>query len=141
MALPTAPRGPVNSTRLRSRYVTDSVDTMSPGRMIVALYDRLLLDLVRGEQAIVANDIEGTNENLTHAQAIVMTLYESLDVDRWPAGRNLGGLYLFVQAELVAANVEKNAAKVAKCHELLVPLRDAWCEAAGVVSSGNSGAL
>ena len=137
MALPTTPRGPVNPTLLRSKYVNDSVDTMSPGRMIVALYDRLLLDLVRGEQAIAANDIPATNEHLTHAQAIVMSLYESLDVERWPGGRNLGALYLFVQTELMSANVEKSATKVTSCRELLQPLRDAWREAAGIVPSSD----
>jgi flagellar protein FliS len=140
MALPSTPRGPVNPTLLRSRYVNDSVDTMSPGRAIVALYDRLLLDLDRGEQAIGAGDIQATNDHLTHAQAIVMTLYESLDVERWPAGRNLAGLYVFVQTELMSANVEKDAARVASCRELVRPLRDAWRDAAGIVATRDGSA-
>lgn len=140
MTPPSAPSRAVNQTLLRSRYVNNSVETMSPGRAIVALYDRLLVDLERGEQAIVANDIPAVNEHLTHAQAIVMTLYEALDTEKWPAGRHLNGLYLFVHNELVSANVQKDTAKVAACRELLLPLRDAWREAAGIVSSGNGGA-
>ena len=33
----------------RNKYVSDSVTTMSPGQLIVALYDRILLDLERGD--------------------------------------------------------------------------------------------
>jgi flagellar protein FliS len=131
--------GQPNATLLRSRYVNSSVDTMSPGRMIVALYDRLVLDLERAEAAIDARDIETTNDCLTHAQLIIAQLHDSLDVERWPAGRNLAGLYLFVQTELISANVEKDRARVVRCRELIVPLRDAWTEAAGIVPSGNTG--
>ena len=38
----------------RLRYVTDSVETASPARLLVQLYDRLVLDLNRGEQAMAA---------------------------------------------------------------------------------------
>jgi len=133
------PTGQPSATLLRSRYVNSSVDTMSPGRMIVALYDRLVLDLERAEGAIDARDIETTNECLTHAQLILAQLHDSLDTERWPAGRNLAGLYLFVQSELITANIEKDRALVVSCRELIVPLRDAWKEAAGIVPSGNAG--
>ncbi len=124
------------AARLRSRYVSNSVDTMSPGRLIVALYDRLLLDLDRAEHATTASDVAGAHENLIHAQAIIMQLLESLDLERWPAGRALADIYLFVYHELVAANVEKDGARVGSCRTLLTPLRDAWFDAAGIVPSG-----
>ena len=40
-------------------------------------------------------------------------------------------IYVFLLFELVGANVDKDAARVATCRELVVPLRDAWTEAAG----------
>ena len=141
MALPTTPRGPVNPTLLRSKYVNDSVDTMSPGRMIVALYERLVLDIERAQQAIVAADPSTAHECLIHAQSIVSELHDSLDADTWPAARNLKDIYMFLLFELVSANVEKDAARVASCHELVVPLRDAWNEAAGIVSSPAGGVV
>ena len=55
---------------LRDRYKTDSVETMSPGRLIVALYERLLLDLQRGVEAIVREDVAATHASLVHAQDI-----------------------------------------------------------------------
>jgi flagellar protein FliS len=79
----------MNTATLRSKYVTDAVDTMSPGRMIVALYDRLLLDLDRAHAALEQHDPARAHECLVHAQAILHELHDALDHDRWPAARSL----------------------------------------------------
>jgi flagellar protein FliS len=131
----------MNQTMMRAAYVSNSIDAMSPARMIVALYERLALDLVRAEQAIVAADPATAHDCLLHAQSIVSELHDSLDVEQWPAARSLKDIYVFILFELVAANVEKDAARVASCHELVVPLRDAWIEAAGIVPSAGGSVL
>jgi flagellar protein FliS len=122
---------------MRARYVESTVEVMSPGRMIVALYDRLLLDLERAHKAIGAGEHATTHDCLIHAQTIVAELHDSLDVAQWPAGEHLASLYLFVYNELVSANLDKDAKRVASCRDLIVPLRDAWREAAGIVQSGS----
>ena len=116
----------MNQTMLRAAYVSNSVGTMSPGHMVVALYERLVVDLERAQQAIVDADPATAHECLLHAQSIVSELHDSLDVEQWPAGRNLKDIYVFLLFELVAANVEKDATRVASCLALVVPLRDAW---------------
>ena len=128
-----------NVAILRSRYVKDSVDTTAPGRLIVALYDRLLLDLERANDAVQRGEFETTHECLVHAQAIIVELHASLNVEVWPAGQGLADLYLFVHRELVAANVEKRAERIETCRELLTPLREAWHAAAGIVPSNPVG--
>jgi flagellar protein FliS len=129
---------PSKQTAVRS-YVASSVATMSPGRMIVALYDRLLLDLERAAMGFDSGAPELVHECLLHAQTIVAELHDSLERENWSGANNLADLYLFIYNELVTANLEKNAAKVTTCRELLTPLRDAWNEAAGIVSSGADG--
>jgi flagellar secretion chaperone FliS len=42
----------------------------------------------------------------------------------------LANLYLWLHGELIAANVAKDAARVAGARALIEPLRDAWHEAA-----------
>jgi flagellar secretion chaperone FliS len=121
------------STMLRSRYVSDSVETMSPARLLVALYDRLVLDLDRADAAIVTNDIAGAHNALVHAQDIVSELLNTLDFDAWAASAQLASVYEYVIEQLVMANVQKDAAIVAECREIIQPLRDAWRQAAGVV--------
>jgi flagellar secretion chaperone FliS len=122
-----------NLTTAHDRYKSASVETMSPGRLLVALYDRLLIDLERAVLAIVAEDPATSHMLLVHAQEIVTELAGSLNVEVWPAGEKLASLYEWVLKELVEANVSKDAARVIVCHDLLLPLRDAWNEAAGVV--------
>ena len=134
----STPRGnglPMNATALRAEYVSNSVDAMSPGRMVVALYQRLLVDLERGQQAIEDGDVAMAHDSIMHAQSIVSALHDSLDARQWPPAHNLKAIYVFLLFELVTANVEKDAARVAKCRELVVPLRDAWISAAGIVPS------
>ena len=126
---------PMNQTLLRAAYVSNSVDSMSPGRTIVALYERLTVDLIRGEQAISDGDPSTAHECLLHAQAIVTELHDSLDAEKWPAARGLKDIYVYLLFELVTANVDKDAARVAACHTLVEPLRDAWNEVAGIVTS------
>ena len=129
-----------SSTMLRSRYVTDSVETMSPARLLVALYDRLVLDLDRAEVAIDANDVSGAHHALVHAQDIVSELLNTLDVDAWAPGAQLASVYQYVIQQLVVANVGKDATLVAECRSIVEPLRDAWRQAAGVVGSSPPGA-
>jgi flagellar protein FliS len=129
----------MNQTMLRAAYVSNTVDVMSPARMIVALYDRLTVDLERAEHAILSADPATAHECLIHAQSIVSELHDTLDVDRWPAARRLKDLYVFLLFELVGANVDKDAARVASSRELVVPLRDAWTQAAGIVPNAADG--
>jgi len=119
----------------KSKYVSDAVHTMSPGRMIVALYDRIILDLGRATAGIAENDAHATHTALIHAQEIILELYSALDVSQWSGGAALASLYRYLMDELVAANVEKSAARVRACRELVAPLRDAWRVASGVVDS------
>jgi len=120
----------------KNKYVRDSVQTMSPGRMIIALYDRVILDLDRAEAAIGAADIYGAHTALMHAQEIVDELYTTLDVKQWPAGEKLLAIYRTVASELLTANITKDVERVRTCRALLTPLREAWREAAGAVGAG-----
>jgi flagellar protein FliS len=107
---------------------------MSPGQMIVALYDRVLLDVERGTTAIGAGDVFGAHSALVHAQDIIDELLVTLDVKAWTGAAGLAALYRHIKDELVAANVNKDIAPLHACRDLLVPLRDAWREAAGIVA-------
>jgi flagellar protein FliS len=130
----------MNQTMLRAAYVSSSIDTMSPARMIVALYDRLTVDLERAEQAMYAADPAAAHACLIHAQSIVSELHDTLDAEQWPAARKLKDIYVFLLFELVGANVDKDPVRVATSRALVVPLRDAWTEAAGIVPSARGGA-
>jgi flagellar protein FliS len=124
-----------NPTALRARYLADAVTTASPGRLIVMLYDRLLLDLTHGEEAFRAGERLPRAAKLLHGQEIVLELLSSLDLTAWPGAGPLAKLYSYLLAELISANVHSDADRVAACRGLVEPLRDAWAEAAVTVAS------
>jgi flagellar protein FliS len=125
-----------SNAALRDKYRSDSVQTMSPGRLIVALYDRLLLDLDRAIAAIGLDNLVASHAALIHAQEIIGELHDSLDVGVWSPGRQLADIYVYVASELVAANVTKDVSRIQACRSIIEPLRDAWYEAAGLVPDG-----
>ncbi|MCA2213720.1 flagellar export chaperone FliS [Jidongwangia harbinensis] len=123
---------------MRERYLADSVATASPAKLLMLLYDRLIVDLNRGEQALLAGDRAGANNHLKHAQDIVTELLVSLDQDAWEGAPGLASLYTFVGTELVNANIKGDAAKVESVRALMEPLRDTWREAAMAVAAAES---
>ena len=125
----------MSAQTLRNRYVSDTVATVSPARLVTMLYDALVRDLVQAEQALAAGQRQDANERLLHAQAIVTELRLSLDTSTWEGGPALGDLYDFLLRELISANVNRDEAKVLSCRRLVEPLCEAWHAAAGQVAA------
>ena len=120
----------MSTASLRSRYLGDSVATASPQRILVMLYDRLVLDLERAEMALDTGDRTEAAAQIQHAQDIVFELRESLRVDAWEGGPRLAALYSWMITELVQAGVKRDRNRVAACRQIAEPLRDAWRQAA-----------
>jgi flagellar protein FliS len=118
------------TAQARSRYTADAVATASPARLLVMLYDRLVLDLVNAEAYVCDQDFERMSSELQHAQEIVLELRTSLDMDAWDGAAGLAALYTWVFSELVTANIQRDPARIRSCRDLVEPLRDAWRQAA-----------
>jgi flagellar protein FliS len=98
----------MTSPALRDRYLADSVNTASPAKLLIMLYDRLILEL-----------------------------RTTLDLDAWDGAAGLANLYGWLLTELIGANIKRDADRVAACRTLVEPLRDAWREAATLAADGN----
>lgn len=125
-------------TAARSSYAHDSILSASPSRLLTMLFDRLLLDLHRAEAAQRGEDWITAGGYLVHAQEIIAELAGSLDVSRWDGADDLLGIYLFASTRLVDANVERSVSGTREIIELMEPLRQAWHDAASLVSGGTS---
>ncbi|MCW2857722.1 MAG: fliS [Marmoricola sp.] len=126
-------------TTARATYMDASVATASPARLLVMLFDRLVLDVQRGLEAQHRRDLEEVHRQLTHAQRIVLELRVSLKADEFDGGPRLDSLYAFLYRRLVEANVRKDATITDECLGLVSVLADTWREAA--LESGGSPAL
>ncbi|OLF19364.1 flagellar export chaperone FliS [Actinophytocola xanthii] len=108
------------------RYLTDSISTASPGRLLVMLYDRLCLDLERAAAAATDGRRDAASAALLHAQDILLELRGSLRTDDWPAGQQLADIYSFLLAELMDANLRQDVEKITASLAVAEPLRDTW---------------
>lgn len=113
-----------------SAYTTASVQTASPARLLVMLYDRLVLDCRRALVAQQRGEHLVAHEHLLHAQEIVAELQGSLRPEVWDGGEALNGLYSHLLVQLVQANVRRDQTVTAHCIEIVVGLADAWRQAA-----------
>ncbi|WP_091538244.1 flagellar export chaperone FliS [Modestobacter sp. DSM 44400] len=125
----------MSAAALRARYLSDTVATASPQRLLVMLYDRLALDLDRAHTALTAGDRAEANDQLQHAQEIVLELHSSLQIDAWEGAPRLSAIYTWLHGELIKANVKGDVRRVADCRKVVEPLRDAWREAAASLGS------
>ncbi|MCA5895140.1 flagellar export chaperone FliS [Isoptericola sp. NEAU-Y5] len=114
----------------QSAYGRDAVLTASPARLLTMLYDRLVLDLRRAQAAQAEERWSAASTQLVHAQAIVAELMGSLDRTAWDGAEDLLALYVYVHEALVAANVGRDVARTAEALELVLPLQEAWQQAA-----------
>lgn len=117
-------------TDARSAYLGASVNTASPARLLVMLYERLVLDCTRALAAQRAGDHGEAHSQLVHAQDIVMELRSSLDTDVWEGGPGLASLYDYLHTRLIRANVGRDDSITEHCLGLVTDLCQTWREAA-----------
>ncbi|UDY24085.1 flagellar export chaperone FliS [Nocardioides sp. Kera G14] len=121
----------------RAAYQNASVNTASPLRLFVMLFDRLVLDCERGLRAVQAGNRQEANTHFQHGQRIVFHLISTHEVDEMPAGRQLLALYDWISRQLIKANVEQDEKAAAEALLRSSELADTFKQAAllGAVAS------
>ena len=110
--------------RAQQRYREETILSASPSRLVTLLFDRLLLDVERGEAAQRAADWQTANEQLQHAQRILVELTGSLD-DSWSGSAALRTVYEYITRTLIGANIGRDPERTRECRDLIAPLREA----------------
>lgn len=113
----------------RRRFQTDGMQSVSPQRLVILLYERALRDLAEARGAIVEPDRETRHRALLHAQEIIEELAYSLRVDLWPGAENLLAIYDYVLGLLVKANIGADLRALAEAEKLVGDLASSWREA------------
>lgn len=126
--------------RAKQQYLEQQVASASPERLLVLLYDRLLVDIDRAAVAQEAADWPSAGTHLTHAQWIVAELSATL-TDAWDGADQLRAVYTYLTSQLITANLSHDVEVTDECREIVAPLRDAWHQAAASVSAAPSAAV
>ena len=114
------------STYQRAAAFRSSEAVVSPVRLLVMLYDRLIRDLDDAADSIRTGDRASASFALVHAQEIVTELETALDPDAWDAAAELSSIYVYLQARLVRANLHQDLQAIHDCRVATDPLREAW---------------
>jgi len=110
-------------------YQRTQVDTASPAKLVVMLYDGAIRFLKQGQAAMERGDREAQNHYLLRAQRIIAELASSLNMEAGgEIAANLMALYQFMQEQLVLANFQDDVEKIRKVREMLESLRQAWAQ-------------
>jgi flagellar secretion chaperone FliS len=114
----------------RNAYMGGMVNTASPARLLVMLFERLGADVDRAIAAQEAGDPTAASPHLIHAQEIVLELRSSLDHDVWDGAAQLDSIYSWLYRELIRANTSRDVAVTLGCKSVVGPLVATWREAA-----------
>ncbi len=120
----------------RSAYTSGNLGTASPQKLLLLLWDRLVLDVERGLRAQMASNNAEAAQQFTHAQAIITEFQATLDPEGWKGGEELMALYGYLQRRLVQANVRKDQRATKEVLVHCRALRDTWHKAAQLAARG-----
>jgi len=112
-----------------AQYRQNSVETASPTRLIVMLYDGAVRFLSQGLAAMQAGQHVQQSILIGKAQAIIAHLHDTLDTEIGSAfAQSLAKIYTALLATLTQANIEDSPKPVENAIEILRELRETWAE-------------
>lgn len=111
-----------------NQYKEQSIETATPGELIVMLFDGAIKNIRQGMNAVTAGHIELAHNSIVKAQSIFEMLYNCLD-HNYEISESLGQLYAYIIERLVYANVHKAAEPLQEVLAYAEELRATWQEA------------
>ena len=117
------------------QYKEQSVDTMTPGELLLTLYDELVKRLTRAELAMDSKDYALMETTVDRSMDIVHYLSDTLDRS-YPISRELAKMYEFFCYELVRVKIGRNRTELERVKRMVGELRDAFRVAAQDGSAG-----
>jgi flagellar secretion chaperone FliS len=108
-------------------YRDREIQTASPGRLVVLVFDCALSNLLRARRAVQSGSIEQRVDAVGKAREAIMELLVTLNVDQGGAiARNLQSLYAFILAELVDVARRPDGARLETIIKMVSELRAAF---------------
>ena len=118
-----------------NQYRKIAVTTAGPEKLLLMLYDGLVINLIKAKQAIEQHDPAAAHTFLIKGQDIITELIRTLNMN-YEISANLYRLYDYLRRRLITANVRKDTAIIEEALEILTGLRATWATAAEQVPSG-----
>ena len=110
------------------QYKAQSINTMTPGELLMLLYDELIKRLARAEIALKNQNYEVFDESIIRCREILRYLDDTLDM-QYPISHDLHRLYDFFSYELSRVQVGRNEKVLAEVKPRLTDLGDTFRQA------------
>lgn len=123
------------------QYRDVQVQTASPGRLLIMLYDGAIRFANLARRGIETADPKLTYEGMHRTQAILDHLTSTLDPNAGVIATNLAELYEFMGQRLLEANLRRDANAVVEVIGLLEEIRGAYAAIIGSPTMAEKPAL
>ena len=110
------------------RYWEDSLSTMTPGELLLLLYDELVKRLTLAELELSKENYPTFEAAVNKSLDIIRYLDDTLD-RRYPISRNLDRLYDYFGYELSRVKAGRNSTELTRVKGMVTELRDSFRKA------------
>ena len=124
------------NTRGYQQYKEQSLNTMTPGELLLLVLDELVKRLLRGDLALQQQNYELFEASIDRCIAIVRYLDDTLD-RKYEISRELHRLYEFFSYDLNRIKIGRNQDELNRLRPLIVDLRDTFRIAERTVAEQN----
>ncbi len=122
------------SGQVYEQYKRTSVETSSPGKLLLMLYDGCIKNIENARTAIGEKNPELAHEKIVKAQDIIIELMATLNMD-YNISQRLLSIYDYIYNQMVEANIKKNIELLDEIQGLLADMRDTWQDAMGTAQN------
>ncbi len=119
------------------KYKEQAVMTMTPGEMVVRLFEEVINQMNRAIISIEENNLSAANSSLQKSQRIINHLRATLD-NRYEISAPLRQLYDFFLEQIIKANVRKDIVPLQETLPLVEELKDAFAQGERLARIGSA---
>ncbi|GHU56207.1 hypothetical protein FACS1894132_13390 [Clostridia bacterium] len=112
-------------TRAVQNYKQEAVLTMSPGEIVIALFDECIKMLLYTQEHIKNKNIQGKSDCLKKAIKIIEYMTASLDM-KYPISSELENLYEYYIWEMRNVNLHNDIQKCGDLISMITEIRDGF---------------
>ena len=110
------------------RYREEAIQTMTPGELLLLLYDELVKRLTLAELELKKENYPSFDAAVERSLAIIHYLEETLD-RQYPIGQDLARLYEYLCYELSRVKIGRNDTELTRVKRMAVELRESFQQA------------
>lgn len=110
-------------------YQEANLETASPGRLLLMLYDGAIRFLVQAQQSMEERRWQDAHNFILKAEDVLTELMSSLRMEVGEISHNLFNLYEYMNWRLIQGNIKRDVTMIVEVQGYLRDLRSAWAEA------------